>query len=224
MFFSAVTLLSMATAGSAATLPPYFGTFSTGSAQVTPHDKYSSSIGVLGCKIDVNRVAYWPSFPGCDDICVRVTANGRSVTLLKIDQSGGAYDISYDAWNYLVTGRSAMENPIQGGAIDATYETVHPSECASIIKEPSGKLAFTAANSMNYINSCPPSTWVGSNFALYNIVNPVCTWGYDEVCQMPDPSQGNQPTCPHQLGLTVPLDSQPVYNVDYGTGQQSLAV
>ena len=62
----------------------------SGSISITPHDAYSSSIGVLGCKINTNRVAYWPSFPSCDNMCVRVSSNGRSVHLLKIDQSGGA--------------------------------------------------------------------------------------------------------------------------------------
>ena len=34
-----------------------------GSISVTPHQQYSSSVGVLGCKINTNRVAckqYWP--------------------------------------------------------------------------------------------------------------------------------------------------------------------
>ena len=224
LFSTTTTLLGLAAAASAATLPSQFARRQGGSVSVTPHDRYSSSVGVLGCKINVNRVAYWPSFPGCDDFCVKVTANGRSVNLLKIDQSGGAFDISYDAWNYLVTGQGAEENPTQGGGIDATYETVDPSECADIITEPEGKLAFSAANSMNFVSSCGANTWVGQNLALYNIINTQCTYGYDEVCQMPDPSQGNQPTCPHQLGLTVPLTSQPVWNIDYGTGKKSLAV
>lgn len=35
--------------------------FGSGTAMgITPHDMYSSSVGVLGCKIDTNRVAYWP--------------------------------------------------------------------------------------------------------------------------------------------------------------------
>ena len=29
-----------------------------GTVWVTPHDSYSSSVGVLGCKINTNRVAY----------------------------------------------------------------------------------------------------------------------------------------------------------------------
>src|SRR5512142_2835824 len=84
---------------------------------ITPHDKYSSSIGVLGCKINTDRVAYWPGWPSCDDLCVKVThaASGRSLHVLRIDSSAGAYDVSYDTWNYLVTGESAAANPVMGG-------------------------------------------------------------------------------------------------------------
>lgn len=191
---------------------------------ITPHDKFSSSIGVLGCKINTNRVAYWPSYPSCDSICVKVSANGRSVNLLKIDQSGGAYDISYDAWNYLNCGEGAAESPTAGGGLAATYEDVDMSECADLITEPEGKLAFSAANSMNFVTSCAASSWIGQNFALYNIANSACTYGYDEICTMPDLSQSNQPSCPHQLGLQLPLSTCPVYNIDYSTGVQSLAL
>ena len=31
-----------------------------GGITVTPHEQYSSSIGALGCKLNTNRVAYWP--------------------------------------------------------------------------------------------------------------------------------------------------------------------
>jgi hypothetical protein len=218
---SVLSILSFAAAGSALTLPSSFT--KRDAISVTPHDAFSSSIGVLGCKIDTNRVAYWPSFPGCDDICVRVTANDRNVTLLKIDQSGGAFDISYDAWNYLMVGESATTNPQQGGGLAATYETVDPSECAPLLKDTDGKLAFAAANSMNFVTSCSADTWVGQNFALYNIYNSICTYGYDEVCTMPTPDQGNQPQCPNTLGSTVPLTTDPVYNIQYGTGEQVLA-
>ncbi len=53
---------------------------------VTPHDMYSSSVGVLGCKINTNRVAYWPMSVDCDNICVQVSYQGRSLNLLRIDQ------------------------------------------------------------------------------------------------------------------------------------------
>ena len=224
LFSTTATILGFAAAASAATLPSKFTRRQGGGISVTPHDKFSSSIGVLGCKINTNRVAYWPSFPGCDDICVKVSANGRSVNLLKIDQSAGAFDISYDAWNYLVTGQGAEENPTMGGGIDATYETVDPSECADLITEPEGKLAFIAANSVPFITSCPANSWIGQNYALYNIKTSVCTYGIDEVCQMPDPSVSNQPTCPHQLGAGDPLTNLPVWNIDYGTGEKSIAL
>ncbi|KAI1840995.1 hypothetical protein JX265_012872 [Neoarthrinium moseri] len=220
MYTSTLALFAAAAASvSAIAIPERRGN----GISVTPHDKYSSSIGVLGCKVNTNRIAYWPSSPSCDNICVKVSANGRSVNLLKVDQSGGAYDISYDAWNYLSTGKGAEEAPTSGGGISATYEDVDMSECADLITEPSGKLAFTAANSMNFITSCSSNTWVGKNYALYNIANAVCTYGYDEVCTMPDPSQGNQPICPHQLGSQVALTTDAVMNIDYQTGTKSKA-
>jgi pyrrolidone-carboxylate peptidase len=103
-----------------------------------------------------------------------VSANGRSVNLLKIDHSGGAHDISYDAYNVLVNGQSARDAPVQGGGIAATWENVPMSECMALIKEPSGKLAFAGPNSMNTISSCPAGTWVGDNHALYNIMDMQC--------------------------------------------------
>src|SRR4051812_23700118 len=81
----------------------------------TPHDSYSSSIGVLGCKINTNRVAYWPASVDCTKVCVKLSYEGRSVKLLRIDQSGGAHDVSFDAWNYLYTGYPATKKPTAGG-------------------------------------------------------------------------------------------------------------
>ncbi|KAI1462341.1 hypothetical protein F4805DRAFT_130404 [Annulohypoxylon moriforme] len=222
MLFSVLSFLTCAAAVSATAIPSSAPAKRGDSISVTPHDRYSSSIGVLGCKINTNRVAYWPSAPDCNNICVKVSANGRSVNLLKIDQSGGAHDISYDAWNYLSTGKNATENPTAGGGLAATYEDVPMSECADLLNDKK-HLAFAAANSMNFITSCSANTWVGQNYALYNILNTQCTWGYDELCHMPDPSQGNQPICDHTLGLTVALTTDPVYNIDYPTGKTSLA-
>jgi len=189
------------------------------SISVTPHDQYSSSVGVLGCKIDTNRVAYWPSFPSCGGMCVKVSNGDRSMTLLHIDQSGGAYDISYNAWNYLVTGNNATTDPTMGGGVDMDYEEVDMSECADIIKTEDGRLGFEAANSINFIASCltEPSSWVAQNYALFNIFNSVCTYGIDEECTL-DLNVSNQPACPSMLGLTVPLTTCPVYNIAYGTG------
>jgi len=184
---------------------------------VTPHDSFSSSVGVLGCKINTDRVAYWPTPVSCAGVCVRVDAKGRSVFLLKIDTSGGAHDISYDAYNYLVTGQGAAENPIMGGPIEATYEDVDMSECAGLLSNANGKLGFAAANSMNFISSCPAGTWVGDNYSLFNIANSACTLGHDEECHL-DLAVSNQPACPHMLGEQSELTTAPVWNKVYGTG------
>ena len=191
---------------------------------VTPHDCYSSAVGVLGCKINTNRVAYWPMAVDCDNICVSLSYNGRSVYLLRVDQSEGAYDISYDAWNYLITGSSATDDPIAGGATDMKYENVDASFCADLIHTDGSYLPLSAANSMDFVSSCldQGDNWVANNYVLYNIVDPICSWGYDEICTL-DLSTSNQPQCPHTLGLTAPLTTDPVYNIQYPTGEVVLA-
>jgi len=190
------------------------------SISATPHDSYSSSIGVLGCKINTNRVAYWPMAVDCTNICVKVTYASRSVYLLRIDQSGGAYDMSYDAWNYLQTGKSASTDPIAGGGVSMTYEDASPSNCKNLIQ--TDGLPLSAANSMDFLFSCleQPDSWVGQNHILYNIDDSVCSLGYDEKCSLDWQAGANQPTCPHQLGLQTPLSSSPVYNIRYPTGQK----
>ncbi|CAK7275332.1 oligomeric mucus gel-forming, partial [Sporothrix epigloea] len=186
---------------------------------VTPHDSYSSSVGVLGCYIETNRVAYWPGSVDCTNICVKLTNGDRSVNLLRIDQSGGAYDISYDAWSYLQTGETAASNPTSGGGVNMEYEEVEASECASLIYTAGSKLPLSAANSMDYLTSCLASdSWVGNNHILYNIADPLCSLGYDETCTL-DLSVSNQPTCPHTLGSQNTLTSVHVYNVKYPTGK-----
>ncbi|TGO56044.1 hypothetical protein BCON_0083g00370 [Botryotinia convoluta] len=193
---------------------------------VTAHQQFSSSIGVLGCMIDTNRVAYWPSSPDCGDtMCVKLSHNGRSVNLLHIDHSGGAYDISYDAWNYLYVGQSATQDPQYGGGIDANYTALPISECANLITSPDKKLPLAAANSMNYVTSCLalPASWVATNYGLWNIATSACTYGIDEQCVL-NLTVSNQPTCPHQLGLQIPLTTLPVFDIEYGTGKEVLAV
>ena len=151
-------------------------------AWVTPHESYSSSVGVLGCKIDTNRVAYWPGSVDCDNICVSLKYGGRELKLLRIDQSGGAYDVSYDAWNTLSTGESARTKPSVGGPIAMEYEHVNADECRGLLKTSDGKLALSASNSMNYLASClsKPDSWVAKNYALYNVLDPICTIGQDQ--------------------------------------------
>lgn len=213
MFKTLIALLA-ASAAIVTAMPTKRG----GIAYVTPHEQYSSSVGVLGCKINTNRVAYWPGAVSCNDICVRITNGQFSTHVLKIDSSGGAYDISYDAWVYLQTGKSAREIPLMGGGINMSYEFVDVSNCADLLDD-DGRLPLSASNSMNYAASCMSSnSWVGRNLKLVNILDPVCHWGFDEVCTV-NLAVSNQPTCPHTLGLPSPLHL-PVTNIQYGTGKE----
>lgn len=195
-----------------------------GTVWVTPHESYSSSVGVLGCKVDTNRIAYWPPSVDCNSICVSLSYEGRTVNLLRIDQSEGAHDVSYDAWNYLYTGFSATEKPAYGGPLAMEYQDVDPSACADLIHTPDNKLPLSAANSMNFLASCldQKDSWVAKNHILYNIMDPVCSWGYDESCSLDWPT-ANQASCPHQLGTPAVLTTQNVYNIQYGTGKKILA-
>jgi hypothetical protein len=185
----------------------------------TPHEQFSSSAGVLGCKVDNNRIAYWPGQVDCNNICVSVSYAGRSLTLLHVDTSEGAYDISYDAWNYLYTGYSAEDQPVSGGPVPMDYEYLHPSECADLIHTEGGGLPLSAPTAMNFLTSCmaQPDSWVAQNHVLYNIIDAICSWGFDEECTLEPPA--NQATCPHTLGLLESLPSS-VYNIRYGTGER----
>ncbi|KAH6970516.1 hypothetical protein BKA56DRAFT_622194 [Ilyonectria sp. MPI-CAGE-AT-0026] len=189
-----------------------------GCVSMTPHELYGSSIGVLGCKINTNHVAYWPTAVGCDDICVKVSYGGRKVYLLKIDHSEGSYDISYAAWNWLGFGKHATQEPQMGGGITMEYETVHASKCYDLLDD--GKLPLMAANSMNYLASClsQPNSWVAKNYRLFYIGNDICTLGVDEVCTV-NLAVSNQPVCPSGLGSTAELNLT-VINIAYGTGKQ----
>ncbi|EAA31031.1 hypothetical protein GE21DRAFT_8591 [Neurospora crassa] len=195
---------------------------------VTPHSFFSSSIGVLGCKINTNRVAYWPDEVDCDNLCVKLTnvTAGRSVTLLRIDHSGGAHDISYDAWNYLATGHPAAPGTaIAGGAMgEVHYQYLPADNCKSLITDGSGKLPLMGANSMNFLSSClSRDTWVGKNYRLWNLNDSLCHKGYDEKCTLA--AGANQATCPHGLGsgaavsITNPTDHK-VMNIEYPTGKE----
>jgi hypothetical protein len=195
-----------------------------GTVWATPHDSYSSSVGVLGCKINTDRVAYWPGSIDCNNICVSLSYGGREVRLLRIDQSGGAHDVSYDAWNYLYTGFSATAQPTAGGAIAMEYADVDASECADLIRTSDGKLPLSAANSMNFLASCleQRDSWVSNNYAVFNILDPICTWGIDEQCSLDYPAH-NQAQCPSTLGTPAALTTDPVYNIRYPTGEKVLA-
>ncbi|KAL8420656.1 hypothetical protein RB594_003444 [Gaeumannomyces avenae] len=200
------------------------------SISMTPHQQYSSSVGVLGCKIDTNRAAFWPIPVDCNNICVKVTHKGRHVTLLRIDESRGAYDISYDAWNYLTTGFSAKDagKASQGGAVAAEYEDVHGSdpECRKLMHTAGNKLALSASNSQNFITSCAPGTFVRDNMIQLNIKDAQCQWGKDEVCKLTDADRAaglNQPACPSGLGNQDKMKPCLVKDIKYGTGKHVCA-
>lgn len=132
--------------------------------------------------------------------------------------------MSYDAWNYLLTGEGAGQTPTTGGATEMTYQNVEPSNCASLINTPGSKLPLSAPNSMDFVASClqQSSSWVANNYLMYNIADPICSLGYDETCTL-DLNVSNQPSCPHTLGLDTALTTNPVYNIQYRTGDKVLA-
>lgn len=196
----------------------------SGTVWVTPHESYSSSVGVLGCKINTDRVAYWPASVDCNNICVSLSYEGRDVKLLRIDQSQGAHDVSYDAWNYLYTGKSATEEPTAGGAVEMEFKNLKASECKSLINTKGKKLPLSAPNSMNFLSSCleEEDSWVGQNYVLFNVADAICSLGHDEECELDWPD-ANQAECPHTLGDYPKLEDAPVYNIKYPSGEKVLA-
>ncbi|KAI0531851.1 hypothetical protein GGR58DRAFT_209624 [Xylaria digitata] len=200
------------------------GTSGTGTVWATPHDSYSSSVGVLGCKVNTDRIAYWPGSVDCNNLCLSLKYEDRSVKLLRIDSSEGAYDVSYDAWNYLITGYSATKRPTSGGAIAMEFEYLNPSACSDLIHTDGHKLPLSASNSINFLASCldQSDSWVAKNYVLYNIQDSICSWGHDEKCDLDWPN-ANQPSCSHTLGDPVALTTDPVYNIRYPSGDKVLA-
>ncbi|KAJ0122377.1 protease acp1 [Diaporthe amygdali] len=147
-----------------------------------------STTGVHGCKVNVNRMAYWPYWPSCSGMCVKLTFGSRSRTVLHTDVSGGAHDISFDTFQYLVYGSSATAspailNPAQDGGADMDYEVVDMSQCLDIITSDTGKLSFIATNP-NQVNKClgEGNNWVAENYEVRNIGDSQCQYGVDEVC------------------------------------------
>lgn len=186
-----------------------------GTVSATPHIEYSSSVGVLGCKINIDLVAYWPKPVDCDSLCVKLTTDKGSLNVLHIDQSSTAYDISYNAWNYLMSGKFATESPQLGGGVLMDYEYVPTKECLHILHDDG--LPLSATNSMNFLTTClsDPNSWVSQNYRLFNINDPRCEWGIDEECEL-DLHLTNQPFCPSLPGSPIKLDLA-VHDIAYGT-------
>ena len=114
---------------------------------------------------------------------------------------------------------------MMGGGIAATYKNVDMSQCQDLITSPDKKLPLMAANSMNLIASCvaQPTSYIAKNSGLWNIATSQCTYGEVEECTL-NMAVSNQPSCPHQLGLQTPLTDMPVFNLQYGTGKEVLAL
>ncbi|GAM90554.1 hypothetical protein ANO11243_085980 [Dothideomycetidae sp. 11243] len=183
------------------------------SATFTPQVQFSSSIGVLGCKVDYNRVAYFPYLPGCDNLCVKVSYGDRSVNLLHIDTSGAAHDISADAFTYLITGQEASaSNPVPSTPTEMEWSVISMDNCYGLIWTPDYKLPIIAESPTAVVNckANEPSSWLANNYTLYNYVNSCCTLGVEDVCEFPSPYYGGaQPTCQlSQLGVQTSANTK----------------
>ncbi|KAG8630921.1 hypothetical protein KVT40_000061 [Elsinoe batatas] len=173
--------------------------FTTATMQtVTGHVEYRSTIGVLGCKVDTNAVAYWPTTGDCDSVCAKVRnpATGIEKTVLTIGTSSASsvYDIS---WKRYVELKGQPDTP-EGNA--AAYDGGTPMEvfpvtmdqCEDLIyyeEDGQKKLPFLAL-SPNFLNECQassPNSWVAQNGVLLDFVNDCCTIGKDQKCTGPNP-------------------------------------
>ncbi|PQE12231.1 Cerato-platanin protein [Rutstroemia sp. NJR-2017a BVV2] len=197
---------------------------------ITPHPWYSSSQGILGCKINTDHVAYWPSPVDCgESMCLKLANEGREVYVLRVDQSKPygqtppAHDVSYNAWNYLSIGQWATENATEGGGIDVTYSTIPMTDpnCQALLLNPEKKLPVSAGTSMIYVKKClgQPGSWASTNIGLWNIQTQACTLGYDEECVV----VAGDPSCAHPVNTGPAITNLPVKNVEYGTGNLVLA-
>lgn len=160
------------------------------------HVEYSSSMGVLGCLINTNRIAYFPMMPPCTNPCIKLTApNGNTINVLHIDQSGGSYDISMDAYKTLKYGAGWKSiNGLPEAKWDGVkYEYVSMDQCKDIL--PEGKMPVMA-KSPNKFNEClvsdPQSFWA-KNTQFYDIDDARCLRGVLQKCEILPPN--NIPTC-----------------------------
>jgi hypothetical protein len=189
--------------------PPHFHethdhnlkTRSTGVISLNSHVQYSSSMGVLGCMINTNRIAYWPLTPPCDNPCVKLTApNGNTINVLHIDTSGGSYDISMDAYKTLKYGPGWRTiNTLPEAMWDGVkYEYVPIDQCADILHN--GKLPVMAKSPNKHLEckaSSPASIWA-TGVELYDIDDTQCLRGVMQTCQIlpgdnnPKCANGNQ--------------------------------
>ncbi|KAG9202703.1 hypothetical protein G6514_003955 [Epicoccum nigrum] len=168
----------------------------SGTIALDSHVEYSSSMGVIGCLVNTNRIAYFPMTPPCSNPCIKLTApNGKSINVLHIDQSGGSYDISMDAYKTLKYGAGwASINALPEAKWDGVkYEYVPMDQCKDIL--PEGKLPVLAKSPNKYVEcaaSEPQSFWA-KNTQFYDIDDTRCLRGVMQKCEMVPPN--NTPTC-----------------------------
>ncbi|KAM4057454.1 hypothetical protein HRG_010810 [Hirsutella rhossiliensis] len=190
-----------------------------GSVSVTPHEQYSSSEGVLGCMININRVAYWPFTPGCNDICIKVTSSttGKSLHLLRIDKSGGARDISYQAWNEL-TGKAA------GGGEPMTWEWADMTACGDLLHN--GKMPFIFDAGIHHPERCLAKekednspNWISQNYELFNYKDARCDNGPGKPCTYN--FETKQLDCPKEAS-DAPVKGPGIKDIPYNSLKGSL--
>lgn len=188
-------------------------------AVFTPHVQFASSAGVLGCKININRVGYLPTFPGCDNMCVRIRnpVTDFQLTVLHVDQSQGAHDISADAFAFLITGKGALGQTVPSDPTEMEYSVVPMEQCHEHIHTEGNKMPIIAVNPNAVVNCMQnsPRSWLARNHVLLNYANSCCTLGSETVCSFPSPYYGGaQPVCEKGvLGLQTPCKTQAM-NID----------
>lgn len=65
------------------------------------------------------------------------------------------------------------------------YEELVVFECFDLIYILDGKFFLSVVNSMNFFVSCfEKDIWVGKNYIFFNILDFICFWGYDELCNL----------------------------------------
>lgn len=195
------------------------GNVHSGTVSVTPHIGYGSSVGVLGCHIDVNHVAYWPMKVDCNNLCVKLTHGTKSTYVLRIDSSTGAHDISSTAFNELIGLKDSAGELMQ-------WEDVDMSKCSHLLlPSAKGKLPFTAWNP-NLPADCVAkareegkSNWVSQHYRLKNFGTAQCTNGLEEDCQYDETAQ--LPKCPTSKAIAdinnINVGDVDIHELTYGS-------
>lgn len=163
-------------------------------------------------------------------MCIKLKYGSRSRTVLHIDQSAGAYDISFDTFQYLAFGTSAIPSPgsptylLAGSSFPLDYEVVDMSECADIITSDTGKMSFIAGNP-NQVVACvgKGNNWVAQNYEVRNMKDAQCQYGIDEVCTL-DAATGIAKCPSGKLNIDTPLSpAQPVIDLTSPCGDEHIA-